>query len=247
MNNSNRTAQFGFLTQTKAFLKSAFPRGASVYGKVKDTCREQFFRDPNAQAVFSEIYEQNLWGDPESVSGRGSTLERTAVIRRKLPLLLREVDAKSLLDAPCGDFNWMRYVDLGSISYTGADIVPNLIARNQERYGDHAREFLVLDITKGFIPKVSVILCRDCFTHLSFRQVRAAIENFKRSGSEYLFVTTHSGAREHRDIPTGQGHYLNLQLAPFNFPEPLKLIVEDEELGKCLGIWSFQQLRTTQT
>jgi hypothetical protein len=88
-----------------------------------------------------------------------------------------------------------------------------------------------------------VILCRDCFSHFSFRDVRLAIANFKRSNSEYLFATTHTGVREHRDIVTGQGRYVNLQLPPFNFPEPMRLVVEDPELGKCLGVWPLQKLR----
>ena len=45
----------------------------------------------------------------------------------------------SLLDAPCGDFNWMRHVPLGGVSYTGADVVPELIARNRRDYGRDGR------------------------------------------------------------------------------------------------------------
>jgi hypothetical protein len=152
------------------------------------------------------------------------------------------VGAESLLDAPCGDFNWMRYTELGPVTYIGADVVPDLIARNEQRYGRDDRKFMVLDITKSVIPRASVILSRDCFAHLSFRNIFSAVAGFKRSNSEYLFATTHTGVREHRDIVTGQGRNVNLQLSPFNFPEPVKLVVEDAELGKCLGIWRLQQL-----
>jgi hypothetical protein len=232
----------GILRQTKSLLKSAFPRGATAYGEVKDSCRDLFLRGPGAESIFSKIYERNLWNDPESVSGRGSTLRRTTVIRGVLPALLSDVGAKSLLDAPCGDFNWMRYAELGPVTYVGADVVPSLIARNEQQYGRDGRKFVILDITRNTIPRASVILCRDCFTHFSFRDIRSAVANFKRSESEYLFATTHQGAREHRDIATGEGRYVNLQLSPFNFPEPLKLVVEDPELGKCLGVWRLQQL-----
>lgn len=232
----------GILRPTKSLLKSTFPRGARAYGKVKDSCRDIFLRGPDAETVFSDIYERNLWNDPESASGRGSTLQRTTVIRSVLPALLREVGAESLLDAPCGDFNWMRHTELGPVTYIGADVVPSLIARNEQRYGRDDRKFMVLDITKSGIPRVSVILSRDCFAHLSFRNILSAVANFKRSNSEYLFATTHTDVREHRDIPTGQGRNVNLQLSPFNFPEPVKLVIEDAELGKCLGIWRLQQL-----
>jgi hypothetical protein len=239
---NDKVARLGILRQTKFLLKSTFPHGAAAYGKVKDSCRDLFLRGRDAEVVFSEIYEGNLWNDPESASGRGSTLRRTSVIRRVLPILLSDVGAKSLLDAPCGDFNWMRYTELGPVTYIGADVVPTLIARNEQRYGRDGRKFVILDITRSALPRVSVILCRDCFTHLSFRNVRSVLANFKRSNSEYLFATTHTGVREHRDIATGQGRYVNLQLPPFNFPEPVKLVVEDPELGKCLGVWRLQQL-----
>lgn len=239
---ANDKVASGILRQTKSLLKSTFPRGAAAFGKVKDSCRDLFLRGPDAEVVFSKIYERNLWDDPESASGRGSTLRRTTVIRRELPDLLSEVGAQSLLDAPCGDFNWMRYVELGPITYIGADVVPSLIARNDQLYGGDRKKFVTLDITRSTIPTVSVILCRDCFAHLSFRDIRSAVANFKSSNSEYLFATTHTGEREHRDIATGQGRYVNLQLPPFNFPEPVKLVVEDPELGKCLGVWRLQQL-----
>ena len=100
-----------------------------------------------------------------------------------------------------------------------------------------------MDITAESLPTVNVILCRDCFIHFSFRDIRAALANFKLSNSEFLFATTHTLVREHRDIATGQGRNVNLLLQPFNFPEPMKLIVEDPELAKCLGVWRLDQLR----
>lgn len=231
------------LQATKSLLKSSLPRSAAAYVKVKDACRDRFVPKRAAQTVFSEIYENNLWGDSESVSGRGSRLARTAVIRRELPALLEELGARSILDAPCGDFNWMRQTDLAGVTYIGADVVPSLISRNQRRYGGDGRKFLTLDITKDSLPVADVILCRDCFIHFSFKDIRAALASFKQSNSEFLFVTTHTPVREHRDIATGQGRNVNLLLPPFNFPEPLKLTVEDPESGKCLGVWRLDQLR----
>jgi hypothetical protein len=39
-----------------------------------------------------------------------------------------------LLDIPCGDFNWMKLLNLG-VDYIGADIVGELIAENRRRFG----------------------------------------------------------------------------------------------------------------
>jgi hypothetical protein len=35
-----------------------------------------------------------------------------------------------MLDAPCGDFNWMKEVDLSAVHYTGGDIVEPLVNSN---------------------------------------------------------------------------------------------------------------------
>ncbi|HEX8452045.1 MAG TPA: class I SAM-dependent methyltransferase [Longimicrobium sp.] len=194
------------------------------------------------EEIFSEIHRSNAWASPESVSGRGSILERTVVIRRELPGLLAGVGARSLLDAPCGDFNWMRHVDLGGVEYVGADVVPELIERNRHEFEGEGRRFVVLDIVRDELPRADVVLCRDCLIHLSFRDARAAIANFKGSGSGFLLATTHPKVAKNRDIESGSWRSVNLQLAPFSFPEPLRLIEEDAETGKCLGMWRLDAL-----
>jgi len=226
----------------KSFLKSAFPAGVPVYRRVRSLGRALVSPSPGIERVFADIYRNNSWADPESVSGRGSTLARTAVVRRELPALLAELGTGSLLDAPCGDFNWMRHVDLARVDYTGADVVAELVARNGVKYGGPSRRFVVLDITRDVPPRADLVLCRDCLIHLSFRHARAAVANFKRGGSTYLLATTHESVRENVDIESGGGHHVNLRLPPFNFPEPLRLIEEDPELGKCLGLWRLQDL-----
>jgi len=199
----------------------------------------QALRRTSLTAVFSKIYRTNAWRDPESVSGRGSTLARTKVIRSHLPVLLQELNADSLIDAACGDFNWMRHVDLGSIKYIGVDIVPALIVRNQQLYQTDQRTFVVQDITKDRLPDAEVILCRDCLIHLSFKSIKAAISNFKNANATYLLCTTHSSVNENTDCPDGSWRNINLLLPPFNFPQPVKLLIEDAELSKCLGVWQI--------
>lgn len=230
------------IERTKSFIKSKFPRSVQIYHQLGRVRRAIYSRPPGMKAIFSDIYRNNWWADPESVSGRGSTLARTEVIRRELPTLLRSVNAKSLLDAPCGDFNWMRYVDLTGIEYIGGDVVPELVARNRRTEGRAGRRFAVLNITRDRLPQVDVILCRDCFIHFSFKDVDAAIANFKRSKSVFLLATTHTDVRENTDIETGGWRSVNLQLPPFNFPPPARLIIEDAELGKCLGMWKLEDL-----
>lgn len=221
----------------KSFMKSRFPRAVLAYREAR-----QAWRRPSLETIFSEIFQTNAWQDPESVSGRGSTLARTNVITSHLPVLLQELNADSLIDAACGDFNWMRHVDLGSIRYLGVDIVPALIVRNRQLYQTDQRTFAVQDITKDLLPDADVILCRDCLIHLSFTSIKAAISNFKKTSATHLLCTTHTSVTENIDCPDGSWRNINLLLPPFNFQPPVKSLVEDAELGKCLGVWPLVDL-----
>ena len=173
---------------------------------------------------------------------------RTEKLRRELPGLLQEIGARTLLDAPCGDFNWMKDTQLGVEQYIGADIIPDLITRNRELYGGDETQFLLLDLTRDKLPRADVILSRDCLIHFSYRHITAAIKNFKRSGSTYLLTNSYPAWTQNENIRTGDFRVLNLTLPPFNFPAPLKYINEklpEEEAqfyGKILGLWKLSDL-----
>jgi SAM-dependent methyltransferase len=176
--------------------------------------------------VFRDAYRRNIWGDPESVSGPGSGLVRTAPFRDQISQLLTELGATSLLDAGCGDFNWMKEVSLPLERYVGIDIVPELIDHNRQKYSEARRIFIQGDIVRTELPRVDVILCRDCLVHFSFEHAWMALRNFKRSRSCYLLATTFDEFMDNVDIETGGWRRLNLERPPFGFPSPEKWIDE---------------------
>jgi hypothetical protein len=202
------------------------------------------------EQLFNTIYRSNHWGDLASVSGQGSNLEQTATLRVALPRILSMLGVRSLLDAPCGDLHWMRHVDLDLDWYVGGDIVRDLVDHLQRTCGGPGREFLHLDITTDRLPKVDAILCRDCLVHFSFRQIAAAVRNFRRSGALYLLTTTFTDRQHNQDIVTGDWRTLNLCAPPLNWPEPLILINEGctqsgwRFADKSLGVWELASLPT---
>lgn len=167
------------------------------------------------------------------------------MLRRELPRLLARVSAASLLDAPCGDSNWIARIDLGSIRYTGVDIVPALVERSMAN-ATGAQTYLVGDVRRDPLPKSDVILCRDCLVHLCFEDALATVENFRRSGSRYLLATTFPGLSQNDDILTGRWRPLDLCLAPFHFPAPLEVVVEDAHPGcgasKAIALWDLEEM-----
>ena len=191
-------------------------------------------------AVFTEHYRKNGWGCGESVSGEGSTVEQTACVRQVLPKIVKDFEIRSMLDIPCGDFNWMRILDL-PVKYIGADIVERIVTTNQQRYSTPLRSFLRLDLTCDKLPLVDLILCRDCLFHFSFAHASKALVNIKRCGARFLLTTTNTRLQQNRDIVTGEWRRLNLQLPPFSLPRPLMLIDEKcpnpASQDKHLGLW----------
>lgn len=199
------------------------------------------------EKVFTHIRQVNLWQSAESVSGRGSELSCTATIRTALPGLLQELGVTSILDAPCGDFNWMRTVPLDGITYTGLDVVAAVIEHNQTRYATDTIQFQVADITRAALPPVDLILCRDCLVHLPLRAGYRALRQFQQSGSTYLLATTYPTTTVNRDAPVGSWRSLNLCRPPFNLPAPLQLLPDpSDDTGanpdKSIGLWRLADL-----
>jgi glycosyltransferase involved in cell wall biosynthesis len=198
--------------------------------------------------VFEEIYQTNAWGNSESHSGHGSSARATRFLRTALSQLLSDLGVKSMLDVPCGDFNWMRLLDL-PIDYFGADIVPQLIEQNQKRYSRPGRAFAILDATKDPLPKADLVFARDLLVHLCEKDIWSALKNLANSGAKYLVATTFTSRNKNVDIETGQWRPLNLQRPPFSFPAPIRLINERCEEGgrlwadKCLGVWKVSDLQ----
>ena len=203
------------------------------------------------RATFTRIFTENAWQDAESVSGPGSTQARGADFRDALVALIDAYGIRSIVDAPCGDFNWMREALAGrDIHYTGADIVEPLIADNARRYDAPNRRFVCLDMTRDTLPAADLILCRDGLVHLSFADAHAAVRNFRRSGSRYLLATTFVDRARNEDMATGGWRALNLQAAPFGFPAPLALVDErcTHQAGayrdKHLGLWELSAIES---
>lgn len=172
----------------------------------------------------------------ETRSGPASTFAATAVLRKALGEWLRAQRIRSLVDAGCGDFNWMQAMDLAGVeTYAGYDIVPELIARNQELHGGRRGVFFsVGDIARVPLPACDAILCRRVLCEMPEEEALRALANFRASGARYLLASTrvHQGqdARLLRD----------LLKAPFSLPKPQAWIPDCR--GAALGVWPLAAL-----
>jgi SAM-dependent methyltransferase len=209
----------------------------------------------NNKDIFTKYFLTNFWQGKESISGPGSDLSSTRQLIKELSILLKKLEVKTFLDAPCGDFNWMKHVDLSGIKYSGADIVEELINVNKQKYSSDDIDFFNMDITKDSFKKYDLIMVRDTLIHLTNDQVMSVINNVKKSGSRYFLTSHHAWLDDHMfpenernnvDIKTGQWRRVNLQEQPFNLKPPVRIIVEgntnSKDLDKSLALYLVKDL-----
>ena len=204
---------------------------------------------PGPAEIFRDIYRRHHWSGSASASGAGAGPEQTRALARALPALLRDLGVASLLDLPCGDYGWMRAVELPVDRYIGADLLPELIVPLAEQCGDDRHQFDVLDLTRDPLPAANLMLCRDCLVHLSYADIRRALANVARSEISWLLTTTFTRAEPNEDIVTGDWRVLDLERAPFHLPPPARILNEacTESGGafadKSLALWRVADLR----
>jgi len=207
------------------------------------------FKSDDLQGRFTYIYKKNAWGSKVSRSGTGSTLEMTTEIRFLLPSLFREFSIKTLLDAPCGDFNWMKAVDLSNVGYIGVDIVQPLVDALNQNFSSPDISFVHLDITKDKLPNCDLYLNRDCLFHLSYLDTSRVLSNFLESGCLYFLTTSHENniGFHNSDIISGGFRLIDLFSPPFSFPKEVLFQISEQGvdglLPRSLYMWDRRSVR----
>ncbi len=238
----------------KSFLKKIIPNILLDY-KQKQSYRKDNsrFRGKTTEETFKTIYNENLWGSSESISGQGSILELSKNAIQAINTIIEYYNITSILDLPCGDFNWMQHVNLKNIQYLGGDIVEGLIQNNLKNYQANTIDFQQLNIIEDQLPKANLIVVRDCFVHFSYEAIFKALNNIQDSKSTYLLTTTFTSSKLNYDIVTGDWRPINLTLPPFNFPAPLFIQEESynpqfkvDNRGKAIALWKISDLNLTK-
>ena len=191
------------------------------FKKIRNNILEKkIFEKTNNKDVFSEIYNTNYWNEKESKSGTGSSIKSTENIRTKLPIIIKEFNIKSIIDAPCGDFFWFsKIINDFKVQYLGCDIVEKIILENK-KFENEKIKFKQFDLIKDEIPHADLLICRDCLFHFSFKDIEKTFKNFKKSKFKYILITNHDLENTeiiNEDIHTGSFRFIDFHLSPFNF------------------------------
>lgn len=167
--------------------------------------------------TFDTLYSSNAkWKQNKSYSGPGSDVKHTDKLVEFMPFFIKKYEIKSIVDVPCGDFNYMKHVNLDGINYNGYDISKECI-KMCEKYAKKNINFSTLDITKDKIPQVDLVIVKDLFLHLSFKHIKMALQNILKSKPKYISVSHYPQRVKNEDMNTGFGcRPIDLFIEPFN-------------------------------
>ncbi len=170
------------------------------------------------QAKFSAIYRNNEWGFG---SGVGSLPDNNTGYMRFLEAFLREHQIASVVDFGCGDWQFSRLVDWNGARYLGLDLVPEVIAANQQAYARDGVEFAHF---RGLddVPTADLLLCKDVFQHLPNAVIKAYLETF-RQRAKFLLITNDDQPDNavNGAIEAGGWRPIRLERAPFSERAPV--------------------------
>ena len=218
----------------------------------------------NYKNIFIDIYDNNGFGSLESKSGPGSTLDGTQKLRESIKKLIKDKNIKSVVDIPCGDFNWMKEIVFNFENYIGGDIVKKAIDENNERYSNNRIKFIEFDILNDEIPTGDLLIVRDIIGHFPIEDGVKILKNILNSKCKYLLSTTWAKKigndwfpceqndvhRENEGVEYGRFYPVNLMSNPFNLPSAEiyleeDVIVDNFENGnrKTLAFWDLDKIR----
>lgn len=218
----------------------------------------------NYSEVFDDIYENYGFGGKEKVkgetrSGPGSTIAATKHIQSFILHAVEKYNIKSVVDIPCGDFNWMSQIVDSFESYQGFDISSKCIEDNINNYPDY--DFTVGDLIAGDIPDCDLLIVRDVIGHMPLEYGTKAVQNIMNSNWKVLISTNWLYVDKYYDIiqsstnnhvntginKFGRCYKVNLLNDPFNLPVPNEFIYDIKELGKTQSLWVKDNPNKTNT
>jgi hypothetical protein len=167
--------------------------------------------------VFSRIYSEDSWTHG---SGPGSLPEANKPFIAYLGRFLVANRVTRMVDFGCGDFQYMRYVDLGATQYVGLDVVTQVLESNRKSFGRDGLTFQLTPDDLSELPSGDLLLLKDVLIHLPNSYAAVLL---KHSLQKYRFILainnkSDNPAAYNRDIAAGEFRPVDISLAPFSLP-----------------------------
>jgi len=182
----------------------------------------------SVRETFQRIYRTKAWvdnGKPFS-SGNGSHGLASEQYSAAVLEFIRDHQVKSVIDLGCGDFSVGRQiVEASNVSYTGVDVVPELIEYHKSSVHHPRVTFQCYDITRDSLPLADLCLIRQVLQHLSNKEIAEVLANVNNFPliliSEEVLTRPRSFNRDKPHGPDVRVHYgsgVYLDQSPFSRP-----------------------------
>ena len=146
------------------------------------------------EEIFSAIYRERKWGtnsDSDFSSGSGSHIP--SVVSPYVSAVQGFLESlpcpPSVVDLGCGDFNVGKQLHPYCGRYVACDVVPALIRRNKDKFGDMQVDFRRIDIIEDDLPEGDIVFLRQVLQHLSNAQILRVVHKLYRY--KFLVLTEH--------------------------------------------------------
>lgn len=199
------------------------------------------------ELVFTQIYENTIWGNNRNSSYRGSSgggsdieYNRTTYV----PLVkefIRQKGIKTVVDLGCGDFRCgpLLYEDL-DVLYTGYDAYSKVVDYNSTQHLAPKYTFKHLDFCnkKVEVGKADLCILKDVLQHWPLKDIYTILDYFVETKQfKYILITNCcTNAIDNTDIPMGQWRSLSSTCLPLKKYEPKRLYTYDTKEVSVLEI-----------
>ncbi len=169
---------------TPDFLLQLYRRG-----RLRRARRRNAGRSP--EKVFRDVYRRNQWGGQagEFFSGTGSEASQAAGYAEAVRDFVREHRITSIVDLGCGDYRVGALLRTSGVTYTGVDVVPELIEHNRALYANADTDFVCRNLLEDSLPPGELCLVRQVLQHLSNQEIATTLGRLAQY--QYVLVTEH--------------------------------------------------------
>jgi len=171
------------------------------------------------EEVFTDIYENNLWGNDYNDYYKGSSGGGSEINYNKdtyIPLLrnfIIENNIQTVVDLGCGDFKCgkMIYDDL-DIYYTGYDSYKKMIDFHLTQYSLPKYNFINLDVCnkKEYIINGDLCILKDVMQHWSLRNIYEFLDYVVYNKKFKYILITNCCNQESDNIDINNGGFRKL-------------------------------------
>ena len=186
------------------------------------------------ETTFTNIYENNSWGDNKISDYKGSSGPGSTIDFNKdnyIPFLksfITNNNIKSVVDLGCGDFICGKsiYDDL-DVVYKGYDVYDSVIKYNMGNHSSEKYSFETLDFcnNRESIASADICILKDVLQHWRLGYIYPFLDYLVRS-KKFKFIlicNCCTDAKHNSDILTGDWRALSCDVYPLKRYKPRKL------------------------